>query len=333
MRIGNIELASNLLLAPIAGYCDLGFRLAVRPLGGLGLAYTHLISSRALVEDTGNAMRLVRTCAADRPLGVQLYGGDSQVMADAARRAVDRGAAVIDINMGCPVDKVTKRSGGAAWLCDPLGAARLAETVAKSVSVPVTVKVRLGPDEDRIVAPRLARMFAEAGVAAMTVHGRTTAQRFGGRVNLDRIADAVSAAGDMPVIGNGDVKTPQDAAVMIERTGCSGVMIGRGALRDPWLFRDADAYLRAGRVPPRPSIPERVALMVRHFDVLASAEGEHRACHMIRQRISWYAKRLGPGRRFRQQVRTVRSAADFRRCVGEFIPRGSAQTCGNSLKR
>ena len=324
MRIGDVELASNLLLAPIAGYCDLGFRLAVRPLGGLGLAYTDLISARGLVEETGNTRRLVRTCAADRPLGVQLYGADSRVMADAARRAVDRGAVVIDINMGCPVDKVTRRNSGAAWLRDPPGAARLAEVVVKAVSVPVTVKIRLGPDENRIVAPRLATMVAAVGVAAVTVHGRTTAQRFGDRVNLDRIGEVVSAAGDMPVIGNGDVRTPQDAAAMIERTGCAGVMIGRGALRDPWLFRDTHTYLRTGRMPPPPSISERVALMVRHFDVLASTEGEHHACHMIRRRISWYAKKLAPCRRLKEQLRTVRSAADFHRYVDEFC------ACGES---
>jgi nifR3 family TIM-barrel protein len=220
--------------------------------------------------------------------------------------------------MGCPVDKVTKKNGGAAWLCDPEGAVRLAEAVVRAVSTPVTVKVRLGPDEQHVVAPRLARSLADAGVAAMTVHGRTTAQRFKGSVSLDGIA-AVVAATRIPVFGNGDVETPQDAAAMIRHTGCAGVMIGRGALADPWIFRDTEAYLRSGRVPPPPSREERVAFMIRHFEVLRETEGERRACHMIRQRISWYARRLGPCRQFRERVRLVQTAEEFHGCVEAFM--------------
>ncbi len=319
MRIGNLQLASNLLLAPMAGYCDLAFRLAVRPLGGLGLACTSLISSRGFIEGFRTSKHLMRTCPKDRPLCVQLHGPDAVVMSDAARLAVELGAAVIDINMGCPAGKVTRGNGGAAWLRRPGDAARMAETVVKSVDVPVTVKVRLGPDDEHIVAPELARRFAEVGVAALTVHGRTTAQRFSGKVHLERIAEAVSAAGEMPTIGNGDVKTPQDAVAMIERTGCAGVMIGRGALRDPWIFRDTDSFLRTGSVPPPPAIAERVALIRRHFDYVASMESEHRTCHMIRQRISWYAKKLGPCKRFKEQVRAVDSVMKFHQYVDEFL--------------
>lgn len=319
MRIADLKLCSNLWLAPIAGYCDLGFRLAVRPLGGLGLAFTDLISSRGLLEQSKNTLRLMRTCGADRPLGVQLYGVEAEVMTEAARMAVDHGAAVIDVNMGCPVDKVTQRNGGAAWLCDPAGAVRLADTLVKAVNVPVTVKVRLGADGRTIVAPHLARRFAGVGVAALTVHGRTTEQRFSGRADLERIAEVVAAAGAMPVLGNGDVQTPQDVAAMIRRTGCAGVMIGRGALRDPWLFRDADALLRTGRVPPPPSLEQRVELMVGHFDALAAFEGEPRACHMIRQRISWYAKLLGPCKALKERLGTVHSAGDFHRYVAAFL--------------
>ncbi len=325
MRIGSVELASSLWLAPIAGYCDLGFRVAVRALGGLGLACTDLVSARGLVAESAKTRRLLRTCPADQPLSAQLFGVEAHEMADAARWAVDHGAAVIDLNMGCPVDKVTRCQGGAAWLCDPLGATRLAEAVVRAVKVPVTVKVRLGPDEDHIVAPRLAGLFAEVGVAAMTVHGRTTAQRFSGKVNLDRIAQVVAAAGPLPIIGNGDVNSPPDAVAMLERTGCAGVMIGRGALRDPWIFRDTHALLCTGRVPPPPSIAERVALMVRHFDTLAVMEGERRACHMIRQRLSWYGGKLGPCKRFKEQVRQVRSAAEFHHIVEAF----AAETNGS----
>jgi nifR3 family TIM-barrel protein len=324
MRIGRLELASNLLLAPIAGYCDLSFRLVVRPLGGLGLACTDLISARGLIEESRGCQRLMRSCSMDRPLCVQLYGRDPAFMARAAMQAADAGAAAIDINMGCPADKVTRRSGGAALLCNPAGATRLAEAVVRAVSVPVMVKVRLGPDAEHLVAPGLARAFADAGVAAMTVHGRTTAQRFRGPVSLDGIAAVVAAAGSMPIIGNGDVKTPQDAAAMIERTGCAGVMIGRGALRDPWLIRDTDAFLRTGHVPPAPTVTERVALIVRHFNLMVETLGERRACHKIRQRISWYANKLGPCKRFKEAVRVVHSAAAFRRAVETFLAEDDA---------
>ncbi|MCK4660811.1 MAG: tRNA-dihydrouridine synthase family protein, partial [Phycisphaerae bacterium] len=186
-------MVSRLLLAPMAGYCDLGFRMAVRSLGGLGLACTELVNSQALVRASKTTLRMIRTCQADQPLCVQLYGVEADVMAEAARQTEGYGAAVIDINMGCPAYKVTKHNGGAGWLCDPPGAARLAEAVVKAVHVPVTVKVRLGPDENHIVAPQMARMFAEVGVAAVIVHGRTTAQRFRGKVSLDRIAEVVVA--------------------------------------------------------------------------------------------------------------------------------------------
>jgi len=330
MRIGNLKLASNLLLAPIAGYCDVGFRTAVRSLGGLGLASTDLISCCGLLYASRKTMRLVDSCPEDQPLCVQLSGAETSTMAEAARRAVDLGAVVIDINMGCPAYKVTKRHGGAALLLDPGAAARLADAVVNAVGVPVTVKVRLGPDANHVVAPGLARLLASAGVAAMTVHGRTTAQRFGGVVDLDGIAAVVSAAGSMPVVGNGDVRSPQDAAAMIERTGCAGVMIGRGALRDPWIFRDTHAFLREGTIPPAPSIAERVALMVRHFEHMASLEDERRTVHIIRHRISWYAKKLAPCQRLEAQVRTVESLAEFHRYVKRFLAERGAQQAGSS---
>ena len=323
MQIGNLKLTSNLLLAPLAGYCDVGFRLAVRALGGLGLACTELISCRRLLSNTLD--RVVRVCADDQPLCVQLHGTDVAMMADAARRAVELGAAMVDINMGCPVSKVIRQKSGAAMLSDLPLAVRLVEAVVGAVSVPITVKARLGPDQDNVVAPRLAQMIADAGAAAMAIHGRTTAQRFGGVVSLEHIGEVVAAAGDMPVIGNGDVRTPEDAALMIERTGCAGVMIGRGALRDPWIFRDTDAFLRVGCVPPPPSIAERVALMVRHFDHLAALQGERRACHIIRHRVSWYAKKLGPCRRFKVRVSAVQTLAEFHRYVDEFLAEAGAR--------
>ena len=316
--IGPLELASPLLLAPIAGYCDLSFRLTIRSLGGLGLACTDLVNPRGLLRGTVRSLELVETTPEDRPLCVQLYGTEASEMAEAARQCVDQGAVVIDINMGCPVDKVCRTNGGSALLRDPLNAARLAEHVVRAVSTPVTVKMRLGWDEERAVAPGLARDLESAGVAAVTVHGRTAAQRFGGHASLEGIAAVVAAVQRIPVIGNGDVRTPQDALRMVEATGCAGIMIGRGALSDPWLFRDSLALLSGAEPPPPPTRAERIDFMNRHFEHLLALRGERRACVAFRQRISWYLKRMETGAAFRGRMSELDSAAQYRELISEL---------------
>ncbi|MCA9310406.1 MAG: tRNA-dihydrouridine synthase, partial [Phycisphaerales bacterium] len=238
LRIGSVQLESNLLLAPVANYCDLAFRITCRELGGLGLACTDLLSPQGLLRGTARSLDLAATNAADKPIGMQLYGGNPDILAEGARWAVDHGATIIDINMGCPVDKVTKKDGGSKLLCDPCNTVRMAARIVKAVEVPVTAKLRLGWSSDAIVAPELARDLEGVGIAAITIHGRTTEQRFRGSVRLDGIAQVVGAVENIPVIGNGDVRSPGDCVAMIERTGCAGVMIGRGAFARPWIFRD-----------------------------------------------------------------------------------------------
>lgn len=311
LRIGRVELATRLLLSPIAGYCDLPFRLTIRPLGGLGLASTDLVNPRGLLRQTWKSMQLVETDPDDRPLCMQLYGPYADELAEAARWCQDHGACIIDINMGCPVDKVCKKDGGSALLRDPAAAARLAEKVVRAASVPVTVKMRLGWDDASIVAPALAADLERAGVAAITVHGRTAIQKFSGAVCLDGIARVVEAVRSIPVIGNGDIRCPADAKAMMDRTGCAGVMIGREALRDPWIFRDTHAFLTTGRVPPAPTLEDRLVLMTRHFEHLLRIRGERLACITMRQRVSWYATRLPPCRRFKERMRMLSSAGEF----------------------
>ncbi|GMV95901.1 MAG: tRNA dihydrouridine synthase DusB [Phycisphaerae bacterium] len=324
LRIGRVALSSNLLLSPIAGYCDLAFRLTIRPLGGLGLASTDLVNPRGLLRRTYKSMQLVETHPDDRPLCIQLYGAQAGELADAARWCRDHGAAVIDVNMGCPVDKVCKKDGGSALLRDPANAARLAERIVRAVDLPVTVKMRLGWDESSLVAPALAAELERAGVAAVTVHGRTAEQKFSGRVRLDGIARVVEAVRAIPVIGNGDVRSPSDAQVMMAHTGCAGVMIGRAALCDPWIFRDTHAWLTTGRVPPAPSLDDRLDLMTRHFEHLLRFRGERLACITMRQRISWYATRFPPCRPFRDKMRRIASAPEYYAHV-EAFRRSSAQ--------
>ncbi len=347
-RIGKVELASNLLLCPIAGYCDLAFRLTVRPLGGLALASSDLVNPRGLLRQTPKSMELVETEAADQPLCIQLYGHEPDEMASAAQWCEENGAVIIDINMGCPVDKVCKKSGGSALLRTPQNAVALASKVVGAVGVPVTVKMRLGWDDDNIVAPTLAPMLEDVGVAAITIHGRTAAQMFRGSANLAGIARVVESVKQIPVIGNGDIKSPQDAESMIRETGCAAVMIGRAALSDPWIFRDTHAHLtgRQNRwrgavasersseftqraagfipalqqcdattanlpVPPPPTDEERIALMTTHFEHLLRIKDERRACIAMRQRVSWYAKKLPPCRTFLERMRVLASAADY----------------------
>ena len=320
LRIGKLELATPLLLAPIAGYCDLGFRLVARSCGGVGLACTDLLCPEAVIRETPKTLQLAATTHADSPLCMQLYGGDADRLCDAARWAQDRGAHVIDINMGCPVDKITKRDGGSKLLCDPDRTLRIVERVrAVLTHTPLTAKLRLGWDDSCIVAPRLARRLEEAGVEMVTVHGRTTEMKFSGQARLDGIAAVVAAVRRIPVIGNGDVRSPADAKRMIEYTKCAGVMIGRGALSMPWIFRDTWSYLTTGIIPPPPSLEEKCRLMREHFEHICRFQSERNAVVEFRKRVSWYAKQMHPCRMLKEGMREIRSAADFEAVVRRFL--------------
>ena len=259
MWIGDVQLKTNLLLAPIAGYCDLAYRLVVRSVPGheghgtVGLACTDLLCPQAVLNENQKSLWLAATSPEDQPVCMQLYGADASIMAEAAKWAAAHGATTIDINMGCPVDKVTKKNGGSTLLCDPANTVKLAKRVVEAVDIPVTAKIRLGWDETQIITTTLPPALADVGIKAVTVHGRTTEMKFRGNARLDGIAQVVEAVKrrhDIPVIGNGDVKTPSDAKRMIDVTGCDGVMIGRGALGQPWLFRDTAYYLSTGELPP-----------------------------------------------------------------------------------
>ncbi len=363
LRLGHVELATPLLLAPIAGYCDLAFRTVCREYGGVGLACTDLLSPQGLLRGTATSLDLARTNEVDKPIGMQLYGSDPEIMAQGARWAVEHGATIVDINMGCPVDKVTKKDGGSALLTNVERAVKLAERVVRELEkcpldaeewgrriggvrqqasgigygggelcaaeprvpnagssssssssscllpsarcpvpscgpVPLTCKMRLcWSDADyhagRACSPHLARMLADVGVVGVTVHGRTTEMKFSGVVQLAGIARVVEEVGGrIPVIGNGDVREPEDAVRMMRETGCNGVMIGRGALSTPWLFRDAWAALRGEAIPSTPDDAEKTAMMRRYFAMMREYRGDHYAMTQIRRRIAWFAKRM-----------------------------------------
>jgi nifR3 family TIM-barrel protein len=320
ITLGNLTLATNLFLAPIAGYCDVSFRLVARACGGVGLGCTDLLSPHGVLRENKRSMELAATCPEDSPLCMQLYGGDVELLCEAARWAEDRGAHVIDINMGCPVDKVTKRDGGSKLLCDPDRTLRMVDRIVAVLKhTPLTCKLRLGWDDTCIVAPKLAPRLEEAGAQLITIHGRTTEMKFTGLARLDGIAEVVASVKKIPVIGNGDIRSPQDALRMIEATRCAGVMIGRGALSMPWIFRDIDSYLTTGKIPPPPTIVEKCGMIRDHFYNIIRFRNERCAVGEFRKRISWYAKQMHPCRMLKDDMRVIDSPADVESAIGRFL--------------
>jgi nifR3 family TIM-barrel protein len=309
--LGALMLRTRYLLAPLAGYTNLGFRTAIRELGGLGLATTDLINARALLLQSRKTLEMIRTGPHDRPLAVQIYGTNPVEMRDAAQWLEDYGVSAVDINMGCPVHKVTRGGGGSALMCDKDNTVMLARTVVESVKIPVTVKMRLGWDDSSLSAPYFARAFEDAGVAAVTIHGRTREQGFAGRVNLAGIQAVVEAVHKMPVIGNGDIRTIADAARMLTTTGCHGIAIGRGALLNPWFFLQLDAWERTGEPGRVPSYEERLAFMHRHFMLLVQDRGERFGCLCFRKVANWYCRVLKPGKEIQQQLVRLEDVDQF----------------------
>ena len=319
IRFGSLELKSNLFLSPLAGYTNLPFRLAVREVGGLDLATTDLVNARSLLEKNPKAFKLIETCPADRPLAVQLFGSVPEEMRDAAVVLEQRGISSVDINMGCPVKKVCKVGGGSAMMTELDKTAALVRGMVEAVKIPVTAKMRLGWDDDNITAPDLARALEAAGVAAIFVHGRTRAQGFTGTVNLAGIRLVAQAVQCIPVIGNGDVTTPQAARKMLEETGCAGVSIGRGAFYNPWIFTHTRHYLDTGELRPEPTFDERVRVMCRHLDLMVEVFGEEHGCRMFRKVAPWYTKRFGPSSVFNKRVVLLHSRAEFHEILREYI--------------
>ena len=320
LTIGTLRLATNLLLAPLSGYTDVSFRLVARACGSVGLAYTDLLCPEGVVRENRRSMELAATCPQDSPLALQLYGSDPDALADAARWAEDHGVHIVDLNMGCPAEKITAMNAGSRLLCDPDRALRIVERMRKSLRrIPLTVKVRLGWDDRSIVAAQLAPRLEDAGVAMIAVHGRTTEMQYSGSCRLERIAEVVAAVRCIPIVGNGDIRSPQDAKRMLDYTGCAGVMIGRYALSTPWIFRDVWSYLTTGSIPPAPTLEEKCQLMREHFRNLLHYRGERMAVLEFRRRATWYGKQMNPCRMLREQMRFINSVADFERAIEQFL--------------
>lgn len=347
MRFGTLTLPSNLFLSPLAGYTNLPFRLVVRELGGVGLCTTDLVNARSLLEKREKAFKLIETRPEDSPMAVQLFGSVPEEMRDAAVFVESRGAASVDINMGCPVRKVVKIGGGSAMMTELDKTAALVKGMVDAVKIPVTAKMRLGWDDQNITAPDLARALEDVGVAAIFIHGRTREQGFSGTVNLAGIRSVVQAVKTIPVIGNGDIITPQAAKKMFDETGCAGVSIGRGAFYDPWIFKRTLSYLETCRnrreepqtvsaqkgmesphfrsckdnadLPPEPPFAERVRVMSRHLDLMVEVFGEELGCRMFRKVAPWYAKRFGPAAEFNRHVVRISTRAEFHTVLENYV--------------
>jgi tRNA-dihydrouridine synthase B len=316
LKIGSISLESPVILAPMSGVTDMPFRKLVKQ-GGAGLVVSEMIASEAMIRANKQTMKMSSACAEEFPMSVQLAGCEPRVMAEAAKMNVDRGAAIIDINMGCPVKKVVKGDAGSALMRDEILAGAIMEAVVKAVSVPVTLKMRTGWDERNRNAPNLARIAETAGIQLVTVHGRTRNQLYTGRADwsfIRQVKDAVS----IPVVGNGDVNSIEDAQEMLRQSGADGVMIGRGSYGRPWFPGQVAHFLATGEHRPDPSLAEQLTILKAHFDDMIDHYGEQTGCRLARKHVAWYSKGLPGSTDFRCRINQSLEAHEVRRMITEF---------------
>lgn len=316
MRIGNLELANQVIMAPMAGITDRAFRILAREQGA-ALTHTEMVSGRALVEGNRKTTGLLDLGPDEQPVAVQLFGADPGVLARAAEICEQAGADIIDINMGCPVPKIVRSGEGSALMNTSELAARIVAAVRAAVSVPVTAKMRSGWS-DTITAPDLARMLEQAGASAVTVHARTRDQRYTGRAHWPVIA-AVREAVSIPVIGNGDVFSPDDATAMLEQTGCAGVMIARGALGNPWLIGEVGGALSGSPVSP-PSVGQKLDGLRRHIRLIETFKGSRPAALQAKKHASWYARGLPGAAAFRRDAMTSATVTELLCAIDRWEP-------------
>jgi tRNA-dihydrouridine synthase B len=317
MDIRAVLQANPLVLAPMAGVTDFPFRLICKEMGA-GLVFSEMLSVEALVREHRRTFGMLHTDPAERPVVFQIFGSRPAAMADAAAIVSLGEVDFIDINMGCPVPKILRSGAGSALLRDLGLAKEIMAAVVGASRVPVTVKLRLGWDAQNIVAVEMAQAAEAAGVAAVTVHGRTKAQGFSGKADWSMIGTVKRSVG-IPVIGNGDVRSAQDAKRMRDETGCDGVMIGRAIEGNPWIFREAKQYLETGTVPPHPTLDERQAVMLRHLKDVVRMIGEDIGVREMRKHLCWYTKGLSGGAEFRERVNHLSGINEVRREIEEYF--------------
>jgi nifR3 family TIM-barrel protein len=289
LKIGDIEMKNQVVLAPMAGVCNSAFRLTVKEFGA-GLVCAEMVSDKGIILKNNKTMNMLYIDEREKPLSLQIFGGEKESLVEAAR-FVDKNsnADIIDINMGCPVPKITKCDAGAKWLLDPNKIYEMVSAVVDAVEKPVTVKMRMGWDDQHIYAVRNAQAVERAGGKAISLHGRTRVQMYEGKANWDIIKE-VKQSVNIPIIGNGDVQTPQDAKRMLDETGVDGVMIGRAALGNPWMIYQTVKYLETGELIAEPSVKEKMDVCILHLDRLIALKSEYVAVREMRKHAAWYLK-------------------------------------------
>ncbi|MDE2088504.1 MAG: tRNA dihydrouridine synthase DusB [Gammaproteobacteria bacterium] len=317
MRIGPYTLKNALLLAPMAGVTDRPFRQLCKSLGA-GMAVSEMVASNSLLWGSEKTLRRANHDGEVEPKSVQIAGADPKMMAEAARYNVDRGAQIIDINMGCPAKKVCNVMAGSALLRDESLVARILEAVVGAVPVPVTLKIRTGWDKEHRNGVRVARVAERAGVQALAVHGRTRACGYTGTAEYDTLR-AIKSAVSIPVIANGDICTPEQARFVLDYTGADAVMIGRAAQGRPWIFREIEHYLATGKKPPEPAVTDVRDIMFGHLHALYEFYGEYTGVRVARKHISWYSKGQPGGAAFRNLINRVETAAQQLALTGDFF--------------
>lgn len=306
-NIGNVEIDNQVILAPMAGVTNESFRLIAHEMGA-GLVVCEMISDKALAFNNQKTIKMTKVSSSEHPLSMQIFGADVESLVYAAKWIEENtDADIIDINMGCPVNKVAKRAqAGASLLQDPNKVYEITKAVVEAVKIPVTVKIRIGWDSEHINAVTNAKMIERAGAAAITVHGRTRAQMYSGVANLDVIKEVVEAV-SIPVIGNGDIVDYKTAKHMLDYTGCKAIMIGRGALGNPWIFKEVVEYLDNGTILPRPSRREIYEMIMHQYNYLLKVKGEHLALLEMRSHVGWYLKGMMGASHIKNQVNQQQS--------------------------
>lgn len=305
------------LLAPLAGISNLPFRLIARS-QGCSMAYTEMISSNGLVRNTRKTYDYLKTCSDDRPLGAQIFGADPQIMADAARIVESTGVDLIDINMGCPVKKVIKAGAGAILMKDPGLSARIIKAVKKAVKIPVTTKIRSGWNRSSINAVEIARIAENSGADAITVHARSADQGYSGHADW-KIISNVKKAVKIPVIGNGDIRQPRDAVKMLNETDCDAVMVGRGSLGNPWIFKGIHQLLTGREIDYQPLLKQRLELIEKHWKMEAELLGGKLAAKSFRKQILWYTKGLDNSHKFRELAGKLKNDEEMQAALNDYF--------------
>lgn len=321
MKIGNVELKNNVFLAPMAGVTDLPFRLLCKEMG-CGLVYSEMVSAKGILYENKNTTELLRVAAEERPAAVQLFGSDPEILGAMAQKIESYPIDIIDVNMGCPAPKIVKNGEGSALTKTPALVGEIVKALAESQKKPVTIKIRKGFDDAHLNAAEIARIAEANGAAAIAVHGRTREQYYSGKADWGCIREVKNAV-KIPVIGNGDVFTPQDAARLLHETGCDAVMVGRGAQGNPWIFRRILHYLETGEILPEPTAEERVEKALRHAQMLIAYKGEYIGIREMRKHTAWYMKGLPGAAELRGRLNAAESITDMEGLLQNYLEKRS----------